>query len=85
MSLKTRIDRLEHPGGGGPDEILIAMFRFGGKTVDFGGETIPVAQYESRLEARMAAAKAAGRNLRVICIQLVNERRMPPTNGRGNG
>ena len=75
MSLKARISRLEH--GDGPDELLVAMFRVGGKSVDLGGETIPVAQYESRLEAHTAAAKAAGRNLKVICIQLVNERRMP--------
>ena len=84
MSLNARISRLEHPGGGAGDEHLFAIFHFDGQTVNVGGETIPVAQYESRLEARTAAAKAAGRNLKVICIQLVNERRSPPTNGRAD-
>ncbi len=83
MSLKARISRLEHSGGA-EDEFLVALFLFGGKTVNVGGEKMTTAQYEAHLAARTAAAKAAGRNLKVVRLHVVNAQREALTNGRAH-
>ena len=77
MSLKARISRLEHPDGRAEDEHLVAIFHFDGKSVNVGGETMTTAEYEACLEARTAVAKAAGRNLKVIRLHVVNAQREP--------